>query len=120
MKRRRSKSQLLSKKPNTANSVEGKFIEHLYITKDIQFFPNNFLREFYLLLKSKLLDKNVEIFSIEHGNNAETYTLVRGEEILISIIYYTAEQFFTSVIIQKVNSENMLNDFKTIIETKLL
>jgi serine/threonine protein kinase len=108
------------KKPNTANPVEGKFIEHLYRANDIQFFPNNFLRDFYLLLKSKLLNQNVEIFSVEHGNSAETYTLVRGEEILISIIYYTAEQFFTSVIIQKTNSQNILDDFKAIIETKLL
>lgn len=108
------------KKPGAENLIEEKFIEHLYRTNDIQFFPNNFLREFYLLLKNKLLEKNIEIFSVEHGNNAETYTLVRGEEILMSIIYYTAEQFFTSVLIQKVNSQSLLDDFKAIIETKLL
>lgn len=108
------------KKPRAENPIEEKFIEHLYRTNDIQFFPDNFLRDFYLLLKGKLLEKNIEIFSVEHGNNAETYTLVRGEEILMSIIYFTAEQFFTSVLIQKVNSQSLLDDFKAIIETKLL
>lgn len=108
------------KKPHSTDEEAKKFIDLVFSIKEIVNFPANYLKDFYYNISNKLKPKNISISSIEHGNNAETYTLNRGSEILTSIIYYTADQFFTTVMVQKTNSENLLNDFKEIIETKLL
>lgn len=108
------------KRPRTTNKIEVEIINLIFSIIEISNFSENFLKCFYELFRSKLQLRNIDIQSIQHNNYADTYTLVRSDEILISTICYTADQFFTTVMITKVNSENILTDFKAIIETKLL
>lgn len=108
------------KKPRTSDKMEDEIISLIFSNIEINYFPENFLKCFYEIFRTKLQSKNIGIQSVEHNNYADIYTLVRSDEILICTICYTADQFFTTVMITKVNSENILIDFKAIIKTKLL
>ena len=58
-------------------------------------FPEEFLQEFYSLLKKTLEEKGISIGEIKHGNYSETYILVRNEDFCEITFYYTAKKQFS-------------------------
>ena len=71
------------------------------------------------MFRNLLNENNIQIFSVEHNNNSEVYTIIRENEILICNIFFNSEQFFSSVVVQIANSITLFNDFKYILETKM-
>lgn len=107
------------KKPKSKVPIENEIIDSIFEGKIITQFPDNFLKCIYEILSTQLLDVGIRVQSIEHNNNSEAYTLIRGDEILNCNIYFTDDQFFTTIQILKANSAKLIDDFKTIINTKL-
>lgn len=107
------------KKPKSKVTLENEIINSIFDGKTITQFPDNFLQSFYEILSTHLLEIGIRVQSIEHNNNSETYSIVRGIEILNCIFYYTSDQFFTTVQILQANSTKLIDEFKTIINTKL-
>ncbi len=84
----------------------------LIVEEHINFiFMEEFLEDFYLLLKDKLSDLKIKIANIEHINYRERYTFSRNNEIvIIDFIYNGKTQFTNQTINPKTNSRQLAQD----------